>query len=280
MRQAIIALILVVTMLVIPPAHAAGSACTEAVTNDAQCNVVEVFGHRGQGGNNENTLPAFQQDEAVGSGFESDGWVLKDGTPVIFHDERFCRVVDKATLPRGVDCNTLITDVNLTQFRQMRTLGGQPLVTVKRLIRFAGRHHVPGMIENKVRPDYSGLPAALVAGWIHKYNAQVSIYQTPKPDGKDVKTPEFVNYGVPVGAKYLGDFHPSPADMAAAGYSFVIGPTAMFTTAYNNEAHEAGIKTGNYDSGQSEVWTQLVSTGADYILAPHPGRAERWLHGN
>jgi glycerophosphoryl diester phosphodiesterase len=224
-------------------------------------------------------MVAFRAAHAAGAGIETDGWLLADGTPVIFHDDQLCRVVDPATLPAGRSCHIRITSLTLPQFRALRMNGGAPGVTVKALVRWSGRHHVPVMLENKKRLGYAGLPPATVAGWIHHWNAPVSVYETPKRVGPDhhLAHPAFATYGIRTGVKYLGAAHPTPAEIDQAGFSFTITSTEMLTRSYVVTAHHYGTEVGNYNSGQAEVWARLVNAGVDYILSPHPGRTERWL---
>lgn len=281
----LLAAALAAAALTVPtPAYAApGSACSQAVTKASRCDRVTVYGHRGRQwtreATNENTMVAFDAARAAGSGVETDGWVLADGTPVIFHDDELCRVVDPATLPAGMDCHTPITDLTLPEFRALRMNGGAPGVTVKALIRWSGRYGVPVMLENKVRPGNPGLPPETVAAWIHHWRAPVAVYETPKRVGPDghIAHPELAAYGIRVGAKYLGAAAPSREELADAGFSFTITSTEMLSRDYVVGAHHYGTEVGNFDSGQVDVWTQLVNAGVDYILSPHPGRTERWL---
>lgn len=267
-------------LVAIVPARAATPTCEQDTVGD-NCSHVSIFGHRGRQwktNTNENTGPAFEADLKHGTGFESDAWVLRDGRPVIFHDLHLARVIDPASFPPGVNGQSEITSLNTAQFRALRTKGGQPLWTVKHLIRWAGRHHVTGMIENK----YAMLPPETTAAWIHHWKAPVWIYQTQKctrtDDGKlRVIHPEIAAYGIRVGAKYLGGCRATPEQLAEGGYSFVIGAADMLTSAYNNTAHRYGLETGNFDSGQREVWTRLTNAGVDYLLVPHVARAARWL---
>jgi len=270
------------TPLMLSPAHAQSSpsACQQAVSSDpavqAVCKTITILGHRGIQGpkaaTNENTIWALRKDRDKHVGFETDAWVIKDGTAVIFHDKRLCRVVDRSTLPAGVTCQTPITDLVLSQFQQLRTLGGQPLSTVQRWLRKAGEWGVFGIIENK----YTMLNAPGVAAMIEHYHANVAIYQTPKCGPHGLIHAEFVDYGVPTGAKYLGACKPTVEEMANGGYSFVITGGARITPAYVDEVHHYGMKIGNFDSGDPIVWTQLVNSKADYIIAPHPSRTNHW----
>ncbi len=242
----------------------------------ARCAEIQVYGHRGRHwrtATNENTLVAFKQDAQVGASFEADAWVLSDGTAVIFHDKRLGRVVDRDSMPRGVTARTTITSLTIAQFRQLRTKGGQPLMTLERLLKFAGRRSITGMIENK----YTLLDPVQVSDWVREFHAPVVFYQTPKCRQDVPEHPEFADHGMTVGAKYIGACAPSPQLLAEAGYSFLITHEEAITPAYVAAAHSNGLEVGNFNSGKPEVWARLVAAGADYLLAPHPGKAERWL---
>lgn len=278
LTRVLVALALVLGLGALTPAQAAHhrSECQKTVARSASCSTVQVFGHRGRHwrhATNENTLLAFDQDRKLHTSFEADAWVLADGRAVVFHDQTLGRVVDPFSMPAGVSSHTKITDLTTAQFRQLRTKGGQPLLTLKHLIRFAGRRGVSGMIENK----YALLDPAQVSGWIKQFHAPVVIYQTPKCHEGQPDRPTFLDYGIAVGAKYLGSCMPTPEQLAAAGFTFVITREDQITAAYVDAAHAAGLKVGNFDSGKPDVWARLVSAGADYLLAPHPGKARAWL---
>lgn len=273
----IVAVALLAGLVVSSPAAAGHhrSEC-ERVVRRAACTHVQVFGHRGREwstNTNENTLLAFQLAARVGASFEADAWVLADGTAVVFHDKTLARVVDPASLPTGVTSKTRITALTTPQFRQLRTRGGQPLITVKRLIRFSGRHRVPGVIENK----YAMLDGAQIAAWLRKFHAPVALYETPKCEDGQVVRPAVADFGIRVGAKYVGGCHPTAQQLADAGFAFMLTATKSLTHTLVQEAHQAGLRIGNLDSGHVQVWTRLVAAGADYLLVPHPARAEKWL---
>jgi len=274
----IVAVTLLLGLMVWSPADAARhlSPCEKTVKYAARCAQIEVYGHRGRHwrtATNENTLVASQQDARVGASFEADSWVLSDGTAVIFHDRRLGRVVDRDSMPPGVTARTTITSLTTAQFRQLQTKGGQPLMTLKRLLRFAGRRSVSGMIENK----YTLLDPVQVAAWVAHFHAPVVFYQTPKCRQGVPDRPEFVDYGMTVGAKEIGACAPSPQLLADAGFSFLITHEEAITPEYVADAHSHGLEVGNSNSGKTDVWARLVAADADYLLAPHPGRAEKWL---
>lgn len=252
------------------------SACERAVQDSGRCDRVTVFGHRGRQwrtDTNENTLYAFRLDAKVGASFEADTWVLADGTPVVFHDRTLGRVVDPMSMPSGVTSKTRITDLTLEQYRQLRTKGGWPLLTLERLLKFSGERRVSGIIENK----YGLLDPAQVSAWVHQYHARVAFYETPKCQDGQLVPPAFPEYGVRVGAKYIGGCRPSPRHMAAAGFSFLITAGDTITRSFVHHAHSYGLEVGNFNSGKVSVWTRLVNAGADYLVVPRPARAERWL---
>jgi len=274
----IVAVTLLLGLTVGSPADAAHhrSACQKAVKYTARCAQIEVYGHRGRHwrtATNENTLVAFKQDAQVGASFEADAWVLSDGTAVIFHDKRLGRVVDRDSMPRGVTARTTITSLTTAQFRQLQTKGGQPLMTLERLLKFAGRQSVNGMIEDK----YTLLDPVQVSDWVTQFHAPVVFYQTPKCRQGVPEHPEFADYGMTVGAKYIGACAPSPQLLADAGFAFLITHEDAITPEYVADAHSHGLEVGNFNSGEADVWARLVAAGADYLLVPHPGKAERWL---
>jgi glycerophosphoryl diester phosphodiesterase len=274
----IVAVTLLLGLTMWSPADAAHhrSACEKVVKYTARCAEIEVYGHRGRHwrtATNENTLVAFKQDAQVGASFEADAWVLSDGTAVIFHDKRLGRVVDRDSMPPGVTARTTITSLTTAQFRQLRTKGGQPLMTLERLLKFSGRRSITGMIENK----YTLLDPVQVSDWVTQFHAPVVFYQTPKCREGVAERPEFLDYGMTVGAKYIGACAPSPQVLAEAGFSFLITHEDAITPEYVADAHSHGLEVGNFNSGKTDVWTRLVAAGADYLLVPHPGKAEKWL---
>jgi hypothetical protein len=135
------------------------------------------------------------------------------------------------------------------------------------------------MIEAKQRPGVPLIPAAPLADWIHRWHAHISVYQVPKCTGSDrrVIQPVWDDYGITPGIKALGDCRPTVEQIADSGYRFVICSTDQITRAYVRALHHYGLRVGNFDSGQETVWAHLATVGADYLLAPHPARAVRWL---
>lgn len=279
--NSVLALCVIAPLMWAVPAHASETSCQQVVDPDRRCYKIHVLGHRAKGGDNENTLQALAKDGEVGSGYETDAWQLRTGPPVVFHDEYPCRVVDKNTLPAGTSCKTPIYNFTLAQFRVLRTKGDdpQPLPTLQEWLKFAGQHHIPGIIEKKVRAGVPTLEAAQVTAYVEHWHADASIYEVPKCDKDGVINTDMDDFGLKVGVKNLGGCRPSVEDMANAGYSFIITALANITRSYVVEVHHYGMLIGNYDSGQHETWAALAQAGADISIVPKPGKAMTWFFG-
>jgi len=66
-------------------------------------------------------------------------------------------------------------------------------------------------------------------------------------------------------------------EAADLGYRYVITGADAEDHAYVKQAHDLGLRVGNYDSDSIAVWTRLVDARADMIIAPHPKRLRDWL---
>jgi glycerophosphoryl diester phosphodiesterase len=237
-----------------------------------------VVGHRAHEGPNENTLQALRFDARHHVRFETDTWVLKDGTSVIVHDVNGCRTVDHDTYPAGVPCTTKWRDLTTAQFDVLRTKGDdpQPLPHLEEWIRVAGQLHVRGMIEVKWVPR----DPAQVMSWVRAYDAPVTFYGAPHLwNGRCLQTSMTAMRaaGARVGLKASGPCGSSVsvADAATFGYRYIIGPVTAEGVA---AAHGYGMRVGNFNSGRPKTWRQLRDLGADFILTPTPLRTKRWLH--
>jgi hypothetical protein len=252
-----------------------------------------VFGHRcreyAPHRTNENTIAALREVGAKSLGCESDTPRIAgdDGAPaqgasVIYHDlNQLTRVTSKASrAAAGIPTDATIADVTRDEFTLLRTKGGEPLPTLRQFIRYASRHRIQVLVELK------GIPAQpeQVARWVRKYKGEafVSFYQKPK----DVRGPRpcdlsgaaaFIEAGSRVGLKEDAECPWSPERLAADGFAFVAVKMSSLRRATVRAAHRAGLLIGNQNAGKPRHWAQLVRTGADFSVAPHPGRMKRWL---
>lgn len=265
-----------------PKAHGltTRSACERVVSDPGHCAVVKVYGHRAKEGLNENTIKALRYDHRHNVGFETDTWRLRGpdgpmtGISVIFHDGPLGRVVSADSIAAaGLTPETDIFDVTWAQFQILRTKGGEPLPTLHQWIRKAGEWHVPGFIEIK----HDEIDPVQAAGWKRQYHAPVSFYGIPDCDanGNLIRNP-LLDLGMKVGVKYeSGTCKPSPAEMAAEGYTYV--------THFNNQIaknvarlHRWGLLAGGFALDET-VWKAVVEARVDFIIAPDPVEVKRWL---
>jgi len=271
------------------------SSCQEAIAShdQAQCNRVKVFGHRGAegpaSGTNENTLRALHKDHRLKVGCETDTWRLASdsgefatGVSVIFHDPTLGRVVSTDSLARaGLTPTTQVNGVTLEQFRMLRTKGGEPLPTLRQWIRYSGKWQVRCKVEVKNAPRNP----ARVAGWVTKYRAPATFYGSPWSAGLTQCSQNAVlsmlAVGEIVGLKYNANCPMTMAQIAQAGYSYTTLPSlASLTKTAVADAHAQGLAIGVSSGSDRTAWTQLVEAGVNFIIVGHPGALKKWLHSN
>lgn len=262
------------------------SACERHVRQPALCRTIEADGHRAVQGpddnSNENTLWALRRDHKVGAGCESDTWRLKGpngvstGRNVIFHDDRLGRIIPHDLLAKyGLSPEDGVGQVTWEVWQKLVTTGGEHLTDLQTWLRKMGQWHVPCKIEVKYVPANPGQ----VMQWVRQYHAPASFYALPVNNCGQHAVTVMKEAGAKIGLKYNHRCPMSPAQIAAFGYDYVVTAGADITRNYVKTCHALGIKVGNYNARGKPLWTYLVNAGADFIIAPHPGRLARWLRG-
>ena len=124
---------------------------------------------------------------------------------------------------------------------------------------------------------YTLLDPVQVSDWVTQFHAPVVFYQTPKCRQGVPERPQFVDYGMTVGCwKYIGGCAPSPR---AGRRRLLLPDHARRRDHVGVRRRRAQQRTRGRELQLREDRrrARLVASGADYLLAPHPGKAEKWL---
>jgi glycerophosphoryl diester phosphodiesterase len=259
------------------------SECQKTTDHSKWCKKVKDCGHRGIQNEYEDTLWALRRAHRLGVCMEADQVTLADGTLVVHHDMAVGRVESQACMDRaGVTPGTPIITMTRAQWDKLCTKGEHPksLPTLKQFIELDGKLRVPVMMERK----YTIKDPQQVADWIERYDAPMTFYGIQRFDKfhhscSDTPNTNLMQVGLTVGIKTDGNCRPSLQAIHDAGYRYVITSNTLLTGPYVKQAHELGLKAGFFDSGSRATWTASVNVKVDIFIAPHPGRAKKWLVG-
>lgn len=264
-----LALLLLSSLLSAPPAHALPGG--------------QILGHRCKtwpptqvSETNENTVVALEDTAGVaGAACEIDVWRISDGTLIVWHDSTWGRVADHSTLPAGVSPSDPVRQATWQQVSQIRTKGGAPVPTLRRMIERAAALGVPLVVEiRNVIPD----PAAVV-GWASTANATVSYYKLPT--GTNCDAPILVKMyaaGARIGWKMPGPrslCKPTAQMMRNRSVTFNSQSLEVSTKAYLDEMNAHGIETYVRGAGRYSA-PEVLANGAARVLVNEPRLAAKW----
>lgn len=228
---------------------------------------------------NENTRAALIDTAGVpGAVCETDAWRISDGTIIVWHDRRWRRVADHDTLPPGVSPDDLITEATWAQVRQIRTRGGEPVLTLQQMINASAQYDIPLMVD--IRNRLSGAPQ--LVQYANQANAEVWYYGLINASCRTRNVDPFRDAGARVGVKILRACPLTAQQLDQRGFSFTSQLASSLTDAYLNEANRRGIQVGTLSSAASmteEQAEELVARGVTRMLLDRPRQALNWFDG-
>lgn len=286
-----LAILLVLAVLVPAPAQATWhhkSECAKVTGHPMRCYTTTFIGHRAVQEDNdksrENTLWALRRDRDTGAWCETDTWRLagpagpSTGRSVMVHDPTWDRTTSRASMAKaGVAPGTTIGRTTYTQFKQLRSNGGEPYTTLSSWLRHMGKWRVPCLIEVKIRPDL-----AKVVDWVRRFHAPASFYALPLSSNGgtcvQAAATAMMKAGLKVGLKWNRHCPMTPDQVKSRHYLYVVGPSDIdgaTVAAY----HDRGLLFYNYNTSIPEMWVHLIKVKVDGIITKRPGKLGRWLNG-
>lgn len=257
---------------------AATSPCVAEVGKRGPCANTVIFGHRchhwltDTEHTNENTIAALKYvaENSPGAGCEIDVWRTSDGVPIVEHDPTWKRTIDPATL---VGVPARVADTTYAQVTELRTKGGEPIATLRDMIKASAEYDVPLLVETK---DYD-----VPASWLDlaaRKGATVSWYQTPTPapDCNLGMLEQIAAAGGTVGMKgarscdYL-----TPVEVRQRG-TFLVTNLRVWPKAQLRTYRDAGLVLGPYLI-DSEGFGRMIRRGARMLIVPDTKEAADWL---
>jgi glycerophosphoryl diester phosphodiesterase len=108
----------------------------------------KIFGHRGAAGLVfENTLASLEKAIELGvAGIEIDVWKTTDGEIIVFHDS----YLDRLTTEKG-----FVAEMSFEQLKNIRLKNGDPIPTLKEVIRLVKAHKMPLLVEVKAENAFA-----------------------------------------------------------------------------------------------------------------------------
>ncbi|MBZ5738906.1 glycerophosphodiester phosphodiesterase [Nocardioides mangrovi] len=261
---AVLPLVVAAPLIVAPPA----SALDGSVLIGHRCRTYDAAV------TNEDTVAALADVAAVpGATCEVDVWRLADNHHIIWHDDTWERVADPATLPEGVLPTDRVADATWDQVSQIRTLGGEPVATLRGIVNASARYGVPLMVElrNGVA-DPQG-----IADYVAESGASVSFYKQPSSTCDLGDLPALHDAGLPIGLKLSDTIacQPTNDEVAATGASYVTQAPASITPDYTADLAARGIAV--YARWVTESTYQAAfDNGAAKVMVDRPADALAW----
>jgi hypothetical protein len=285
-RRVAPALLAVLALLVVPAGTVAQakshqSPCEKAHV-DASCHHIKVVGHRfteyPTSKTNEDTLKALEYIHAHKiKYFETDVWKSADGHPFIWHDQTWARVASAASLKKaGLKGSDNVVDATWAQIQLVRTKGGQPVPSLKKIMKYAIQHKMIGKFELKW--DMPNPKAEFTYAKSIGNPNYVTFYQGPHAG-----TCALTGVQAAHAAGFKVGISTSPAcpiaDAQLAKYSYVELPIKAITAAHVKKLHKLNkkLQIGNQDSASKSSWNKLVHDKVDFIIAPSPRKLKTWL---
>jgi hypothetical protein len=263
-------------VLVAPPANAA-SPCETATGDPSACATTLIIGHRcrhwlDDSVTNENTVAALRYvaEESPTAGCEIDVWRTADGVPIVHHDKTWNRTIDPTTL---VGIPAQVVETTSAQVSQMRTRGGEPVATLRQMIRAAGRYDVPLVIETKnFTPGRKWMEIAerrgAVVWWHHS--------PVPENDCVPVMLRRIAPAGAVVGVKGTRDCdYLTPAEVRDRGTFLVTNLQAM-SRAQVTTHRNVGLLMSPY-LAREQGWANLLWKGVRMMIVHDTAEAAAWF---
>jgi glycerophosphoryl diester phosphodiesterase len=229
--------------------------------------VAPVYGHRClPGDGKENTLEALDRvaKRMQKPACEIDAWQLADGRWVVVHDPTWTRTIDPATLPAGTPA--AVNQTTFDQVRQMRTVDGRTVPTLKRFLNRAKDEGVQLLVEVKnMTPD--ALLSAHPEVWAYRQANEGSCSTDP--------ISAMVQAGYPTGFKD-GPCEITVQQVIDLGVGLATYPTVPLLAddaALVNQLESNGVQAVSVLTTKPRRQLALHQAGAT-VIAPRPIAAE------